>query len=509
MIVRKIACLLALSLAVAGASYGNEPGFGEHRLGLIPEDLRDVPGVVEVHRVDVLPGRPCADSIVHVDLSPQMPPVGNQGAQGSCVAWATGYYHKTHTEWVEHGWNVNDPRYQSSPAFIYNQVNGGVDRGTSGSVVMKLICEQGCASMADCPYNQYDYTTWPSESAFCRAMWLRGDQPHWIGVWNTTGINQVRQRLANGYTSFLGIQVWANFDSIRNFNYTYCSCERYGSMRGWHAVTIVGYDDTLTTSDGPGAFRLVNSWGTGWGDAGFFWMSYVAIMDTMMTGRQVEYASDRIDYRPLLLGRVRISHPSREKVGIRMGLVPIECPLWYRDFRSWRRPGADRPFPDHNIVFDLTDGEWLLSGGPEDSVFVGCIDDFADGLVGTIDFFSVEHLDWHTLGISPDPPVAIPDAGVSVHAVAHIPSAGVEERRPLPASRQPLTTTIVRGVLWLPASAIRHSTFALLNSAGRKVAELVPGPNDIRHLAPGVYFVSRASGSEREASSVHKVVIQR
>ncbi len=35
-----------------------------------------------------------------------------------------------------------------------------------------------------------------------------------------------------------------------------------------HAVLIVGYDNTLN------AFKYVNSWGTGWGDAGYCWISY-------------------------------------------------------------------------------------------------------------------------------------------------------------------------------------------------------------------------------------------
>jgi hypothetical protein len=46
---------------------------------------------------------------------------------------------------------------------------------------------------------------------------------------------------------------------------------------------------------------------------------------------------------------------------------------------------------------------------------------------------------------------------------------------------------------------------------GRKVMDLKPGPNDIRHLAPGVYFMreegSRIQGAE--GPSVKKLVIQR
>jgi DNA-binding beta-propeller fold protein YncE len=48
---------------------------------------------------------------------------------------------------------------------------------------------------------------------------------------------------------------------------------------------------------------------------------------------------------------------------------------------------------------------------------------------------------------------------------------------------------------------------ALLDPTGRKVLDLKPGANDVRHLAPGVYFVREASGVKREASSVRKVVL--
>jgi len=44
---------------------------------------------------------------------------------------------------------------------------------------------------------------------------------------------------------------------------------------------------------------------------------------------------------------------------------------------------------------------------------------------------------------------------------------------------------------------------SLLDAAGRKVLDLKPGANDVRRLAPGVYFVLT------EASAVAKVVLAR
>ena len=48
------------------------------------------------------------------------------------------------------------------------------------------------------------------------------------------------------------------------------------------------------------------------------------------------------------------------------------------------------------------------------------------------------------------------------------------------------------------------SRAVLFDIAGREAAELLPGANDIHHLAPGVYFLRR----ESEKRSV-KIVVQR
>lgn len=63
--------------------------------------------------------------------------------------------------------------------------------------------------------------------------------------------------------------------------------------------------------------------------------------------------------------------------------------------------------------------------------------------------------------------------------------------------------TICRGVLRLQGKQEAD----LLDVAGRRVVLLQPGENDIRRLAPGIYFVRTADGDER--SAVRKVVIQR
>jgi len=82
------------------------------------------------------------------------------------------------------------------------------------------------------------------------------------------------------------------------------------------------------------------------------------------------------------------------------------------------------------------------------------------------------------------------------------------EETPNAGVRTTNAATVVRGVLWLaPASSPKPQASSLLDAAGRQVLDLRPGPNDVRHLVPGVYFARRATGEGRVANS--KVIVTR
>jgi len=83
-----------------------------------------------------------------------------------------------------------------------------------------------------------------------------------------------------------------------------------------------------------------------------------------------------------------------------------------------------------------------------------------------------------------------------------------------PAITEQPSATVVRGVLFLPKMGIvPEGTVpifgpSLLDASGRKVMDLRPGANDVRTLAPGVYFVrSGPSAVSWQPSAVTKVVI--
>ena len=88
---------------------------------------------------------------------------------------------------------------------------------------------------------------------------------------------------------------------------------------------------------------------------------------------------------------------------------------------------------------------------------------------------------------------------------------GVEETMNDERGTMNARPTVVRGILNLqPAISNLQSEMVLLSVDGRRVLDLKPGANDVRHLAPGVYFIrSGPSAVSREPSAVTKVVITR
>ena len=80
---------------------------------------------------------------------------------------------------------------------------------------------------------------------------------------------------------------------------------------------------------------------------------------------------------------------------------------------------------------------------------------------------------------------------------------GVAEPRTLALAGS--TPTLVRDMLRLPGSERAE----LVDVTGRLAARLEPGGNDIRNVAPGVYFVRPRGGDCSPASSVSRVVVTR
>jgi C1A family cysteine protease len=231
-------------------------------------DSRTYPATGSTDDTSTLPSR--------IDLSDKFPTPSDQGNQNSCVGWAIAYV-KTYQEALEIGWSVanNDSERLFSPAFIYNQVNANSDYGSKISDALDLVVNKGAATLASMPYDSSfsAYLVQPTDAAKTEAENYKANN------WGSLGSeDDMKAALANTQPVIVSMAV---FDTLKNLKGTNSVYNTEGTYLGDHAVAIVGYDDDY---EGGGAYKLINSWGTEWGDEGFFWLPYEFLSTTITIG---------------------------------------------------------------------------------------------------------------------------------------------------------------------------------------------------------------------------------
>jgi hypothetical protein len=270
-----------------------------------------------------------ADLPPAIDLSSSFPAPLNQGYLGSCVAWASAYALKSYYEKIDHGWAMNADSQKFCANFIYNQVNGGRDGGSYVSDNFLILAQRGCATIADQPYSWTDYQTWPSAAQCSAALNYRnglvsGLPYGWVARSDLTGI---KTKLAEGTPFVMTMavdQAWDYLNATKNYVWH----PNNNSVRGWHAIAVIGYDDTVTDGAGHvGALKIQNSWGPNWASGGRAWVAYSAL-STSAVGGAFYFCADRRSYTASITGRVTIAHPKRGQVTITAGVGSPSAPAW-------------------------------------------------------------------------------------------------------------------------------------------------------------------------------------
>lgn len=207
-----------------------------------------------------------------IDLRPTCPPVYDQGKLGSCTANAIGGAFEF--EQIK----LSLQEFVPSRLFIYyneREIEGTIDQDSGARIRdgIKSVVKLGVCPETDWPYatDMRTVSQRPDARAFTNALQNKVNTYHRVAQ----NINQMKGCLAEGYPFVFGFAVYESFesDSVTATGEVPMPSPDREEQIGGHAVTAVGYDDSEQR------FIVRNSWGKGWGDAGYCTMPYAYLTD--------------------------------------------------------------------------------------------------------------------------------------------------------------------------------------------------------------------------------------
>ncbi|HPB27381.1 MAG TPA: lectin like domain-containing protein [Acidobacteriota bacterium] len=197
----------------------------------------------------------------------RVPPIRNQNPCGTCWAFATSASIET-TLLPGETLDISENNFKNTAGFDPDGCTGG---GNHWMALAYLTRWSGPVAEADDPYNPYsDYS--PPGLAPRKHIQETVIIPDRSGPLDNANIKQAVMDIGGVYTAMY----WSDAAFNTTTDAYYFSGKAYPN----HAVTIIGWNDAYdrnnfkTVPPGDGAFLIRNSWGTAFGDNGYFYISY-------------------------------------------------------------------------------------------------------------------------------------------------------------------------------------------------------------------------------------------
>jgi Papain family cysteine protease len=224
-----------------------------------------------------------------VDLRASCGPIKDQGAEGACTAHAG----TSANEWIHRRYLNTKPVF--SPQYTYAkeliaQGNFPNDEGSNGETMAETMIVNGCCELSLYPYVAGQILE-PTPAQDTDAAQFR------LGAYHGLANSAVAQSVLADPTPWpieIGFDVFSSFESDQTAQTGIMTVPAASEeLLGGHEVLIVGMDlapsPTLRPATCPPAFLVQNSWGTGWGLSGFFWMP-VPILDAADTDLKIVHS---------------------------------------------------------------------------------------------------------------------------------------------------------------------------------------------------------------------------
>jgi len=215
-------------------------------------------------------------SVRHLDAPADVPssyelpfqiPIYDQLDLGSCTANSGCACYRFESAQLLGNFNFDPSRL-----FLYynTRLLEGTENEDSGAYirdVFKALNKYGLAPEVDFPYHTQDFAKKPTTAAYSDG--LKNLVVTYAAVQQVESV--IKQTVLTGAAVSFGFNVYSSFmygSWVYNDPAIMPIPKKSESLLGGHAVTIIGWDDAKK------AFLIQNSWGTGWGNNGKFWMPY-------------------------------------------------------------------------------------------------------------------------------------------------------------------------------------------------------------------------------------------
>jgi C1A family cysteine protease len=200
-----------------------------------------------------------------VDMRPQCPPVLDQGQLGSCTANAIGSAY----EFDQMKQNVAAPFIPSRLFIYYNErvIEGTVSQDSGATIrdSVKAVAQYGAPPETLWPYKITKFTAKPPVKVYNAGKKYEAVKYQSV----TQNLAAIQSALASGFPVVYGFSVYESFVAapVAKTGVVPMPAAKE-KLLGGHANMLVGYDDATSR------FLSKNSWGTGWGMAGYFTIPY-------------------------------------------------------------------------------------------------------------------------------------------------------------------------------------------------------------------------------------------